>query len=159
MQVSSAGCRQFTAEQGQLPAPRREKHPKRQEGKGTGMSLPRLHHGTGAGLDDHSSRVTARTWSSAVSQGMCRRLCHEQHSPVNRKGKTPRNHSLTIRQHDKNSPELFSLLGVPQQGLVLTAERAGGAANPQHRLEPMGLWLHFPYEATSDSFRHEKFCF
>lgn len=30
---------------------------------------------------------------------------------------------------------------------------------PSTGLEPMGLWLHFPYEATSDSFRHEKFCF
>lgn len=60
-------------------------------------------------------------------------------SPVNRKEKTPRNHSLTISQHEKKLPVLLSLLGVPQQGLIWAAGGAGGVANPQHRAWTYGI--------------------
>lgn len=89
----------------------------------------------GGRLSEHSSRVTARTVQPCSTPGDVEQVMPLMDGSVLETGKrkTPGNHSLTI-SHDKNLPVLFfSVLGVLHQGLVLSAGRAGGAANPQHR--------------------------
>lgn len=131
------GCRQFTAEQGQLPAPSRGKNtPRGRSRKGTGMRVPGLPRGLGGRLGGHSLRVTAWTVALRSIPGDVQQVVL---SPVDRKEKTPRNHSLTISQHEKKLPVLLSLLGVPHQGLVWAAGGTGGVANPQHRAWTYGI--------------------